>query len=190
MRSSVPVLILFAGFVVACGDGGRAADSARAAQREDSIRRLGAAAWDDGQLIAYVKVASTTLVADGPLVERRARAAAVRSFGRTVVSDHRRVLRLADSLEARRNAVVPPLVSSEVLQEHEAVMRRLARDGPFDTAYVRSTRAVLEEVAGQLAKADSTRHTGAVHELLRRTRTALRSELRTAAALPPRPRAP
>lgn len=168
--------------LAACGNSDRAAEAARAA-REDSIRQLGAAAWSDGQLIAYVQVVSSTLVGDGPVVDRRARSRAVRAFGRRVTTEHRRLAAFADSLASRRSGEDAPPFVSDLLQLHENAMRQLAQGGTFDLAYVRSVSGALEDVATRLARGDSARHPGTVGQLLMRTRRTVEAQLKVAREL-------
>jgi predicted outer membrane protein len=135
----------------ACGEASERARAER--ERADSIRALGAAAWTDDELVAYIRLISATLIADAPVVDRKSRSRAVRAFGRSVVSDHQRLDRIADSVALGDADVIPPSVSSEILQQHERELRRLEQTRDFDLGYVNTVRNTLTEARTQLLRA-------------------------------------
>jgi predicted outer membrane protein len=144
---------------------------------------MGPAGWTDDELIAYTGVVSSTLAGDASLVERRSRSFAVRTFAKSLATEHRALSRMADSLSRGRTAVAPPAVSSEVLQGHEREMRRLGHARGFDLAYVKQVRLTLTEAQNQLRRASTSDRGNSGVRLLNRTNSAIASELRAAAQL-------
>jgi predicted outer membrane protein len=183
LRSRWDVLVaggLFGSVLTACGELRRSADSVRAVHaRQDSIRLLGAGAWSDQELLAYVRLVARTLADDGPMIERRSRSVAVKTFGRRVVLQHDNFRRLADSISGGRGPL-PPLLSTAMLDAHQADMRSLLRGTGFDLAYVRRTRATLHDALIELQRADAARHSDDAARLLGEMRDALRTHIVTA----------
>jgi len=174
----------FIAVLVACATRDTVADSTRLAQaRADSIRALGPAGWTDDELIAYATITSLTLAGDDATVQRRSGSRAVKAFTETVASQHRHLLRVADSLSRRSTPAQPPSVSAALVQAHEAEMRRLQKAPDFDRAYVKQVRTTLTEVEDHLRRASVTdRGTGAVR-LLNQAHASIGRQLRTASEL-------
>lgn len=184
LRRSVLAAVVVPTVAAACRLSSPAADSARAAEAHaDSVRRFGAAAWTDTEALAYLRLISTTLAADGRTVGMRSRSAAVKAFGQRLATSHRAIGTSVDSAIAGGTAMMAPWVNMDPIRAHEATMRRLAAGGAFDLAYASSVHATLTEASSELDRARPERHAPRVGELMTRARMRMRDQTNTAQQL-------
>ena len=151
----MPVLALAA--AASCGE---SRGNAHAAAGGASNAGGGAVSWTDDEVLAYTRALAQTLASDAATIEKRVRSAALRSFARRVLFQHKELGGSAYGLITYDVKV--PSLGEISLKRHEDGMKQLRQQRDFDVRYVAIIRRTLSDAeeflndAGAAQRGDGT----------------------------------
>jgi putative membrane protein len=181
------ILVLSAAtFVAACTPKDNAAtdttSSAGAVATDTANRSVNAGGWSDGQILAFAAAANNGEIAEGRLAETKATNAAVKAYGRQMVTDHRAMLQEGKDF-ATKNNITPDSTKDDItdlMKESQDEIKELtdkAKGADWDKEFIDheidAHKKVLEKLqnaaqstSNQELKDMLTKATGKVQEHL------------------------
>jgi putative membrane protein len=132
---------------------GNAADTAaRSSMQSDSASMAGSSAMSDANILAVMGMADSMEVAEGKLVQGKAKSADVKKFGAMMVTDHSKMMSEGKALATKLNVVPAPPAGDNMKSEGDMAMQTLmsVSGTTFDSAYVAMAVADHQKVLDKL----------------------------------------
>ena len=139
------IVLSVAAFAAACTPKDNAAtdttSSAGAVATDSANRTATTGGWSDGQILAFAAAANNGEIAEGTLAQTKATNAAVKAYGRQMVTDHRAMLQEGKDF-ATKNNITPDSTKDDVtdlMKESQDEMKELtekAKGADWDKEFI------------------------------------------------------
>jgi putative membrane protein len=148
-----------------------------------TVQRTAPIVLSDGDIVWIMNAADTNNIERGRLAEARSGNPKVQGFGRTMIADHRTLLKDSVTLSQRFSIKpVAPALGVELMEKHEAAVKFLEEKSgtTFDRAYLDYEIEMHTRLVDLAGKAARTVNHVALKAYLRQAKPQLQNHLETA----------